>query len=320
MENSDERTELILATLTEAFEPLMKADADAFRTKFRKMAADPFAFYRGSACVFYADMRELRGPLGGRAHESRLDSRRSACGELRHLHELRRRTDVRRQRLRRGLRGALLVGPSPVRCEPRADGLAEGASRGCRARARRPPTCGPTWSACTSTSRKRTTRRTALHLDNAEGHILEVLRSRAPRDAHRAAGTPDRAARRRAPARGAPARARELDDDERERVMEAFASYLETIPPNKRERREIFYDVKDVVGRSGFGIGSAGLAAYNLLIEGRDQAHENDVILTMKQGNVPAASRIVTDRRIRERLRTRGPAHRHQPARAAAAH
>ena len=55
----DERTELILATLTEAFEPLMKADADAFRTKFRKMAADPFAFYRGSACVFYADMREL---------------------------------------------------------------------------------------------------------------------------------------------------------------------------------------------------------------------------------------------------------------------
>jgi uncharacterized protein (DUF2252 family) len=54
-----ERTELILSTLTDAFEPLMKADADAFRTKFRKMAADPFAFYRGSACLFYADMREL---------------------------------------------------------------------------------------------------------------------------------------------------------------------------------------------------------------------------------------------------------------------
>src|SRR5687768_18368161 len=58
-ESDGERTELILSTLTEAFEPLMKADADAFRTKFRKMAADPFAFYRGSACVFYADMREL---------------------------------------------------------------------------------------------------------------------------------------------------------------------------------------------------------------------------------------------------------------------
>ena len=58
-ESDGERTELILSSLTEAFEPLMKADADAFRTKFRKMAADPFAFYRGSACLFYADMREL---------------------------------------------------------------------------------------------------------------------------------------------------------------------------------------------------------------------------------------------------------------------
>ncbi len=36
----------------------MKADPDGFRTKFRKMAADPFAFYRGSACLFYADMAQ----------------------------------------------------------------------------------------------------------------------------------------------------------------------------------------------------------------------------------------------------------------------
>ena len=34
----------------------MQADPHAFRVKFRKMAADPFAFYRGSACLFYADM------------------------------------------------------------------------------------------------------------------------------------------------------------------------------------------------------------------------------------------------------------------------
>ena len=30
----------------------MAADPLAFRTKFRKMAADPLAFYRGSACLF----------------------------------------------------------------------------------------------------------------------------------------------------------------------------------------------------------------------------------------------------------------------------
>ena len=101
-------------------------------------------------------------------------------------------------------------------------------------------------------------------------------------------------------------RARELEDDERGRVLDAFAAYLETIPPDKRERREIFYAVKDVVGTSGFGIGSAGLAAYNLLIEGRDQAHENDVILTMKQGNVAAPSRVVEDAAVREHFEHEG--------------
>src|ERR1044072_9321554 len=52
----DEREAVIVKCLVEAFSDLMEADPDAFRTKFRKMAADPFAFYRGSACVFYADI------------------------------------------------------------------------------------------------------------------------------------------------------------------------------------------------------------------------------------------------------------------------
>jgi uncharacterized protein (DUF2252 family) len=56
--------------------------------------------------------------------------------------------------------------------------------------------------------------------------------------------------------------------------------------------------VKDIVGRKGFGIGSAGLPAYNVLIEGPTQALENDVVLSMKQGNVAAPGRIVRDERI----------------------
>ena len=54
----DERESFIVDCLVQAFAGLMKADPDAFRTKFRKMAADPFAFYRGSACVFYADVAD----------------------------------------------------------------------------------------------------------------------------------------------------------------------------------------------------------------------------------------------------------------------
>src|ERR687894_2626655 len=55
-ESSDERQTKIVDVLVDAFSELMNADPEAFRQKFRKMAANPFAFYRGSACLFYADM------------------------------------------------------------------------------------------------------------------------------------------------------------------------------------------------------------------------------------------------------------------------
>ena len=46
--------------LVEAFEHLIERDPRAFRGKFRKMAADPFAFYRGSAPLFYSEWRSSR--------------------------------------------------------------------------------------------------------------------------------------------------------------------------------------------------------------------------------------------------------------------
>src|SRR5919107_3231602 len=54
--SDDQRQEHIVAVLVEAFSDLIEADPHAFRRKFRKMAADPFAFYRGSAPLFYADV------------------------------------------------------------------------------------------------------------------------------------------------------------------------------------------------------------------------------------------------------------------------
>ncbi|MEJ7843165.1 MAG: DUF2252 family protein, partial [Rubrobacter sp.] len=89
---------------------------------------------------------------------------------------------------------------------------------------------------------------------------------------------------------------RNLEDAEHATVQAAFKTYLETIPDAKRFR-SLTYEVKDIVGRQGFGIGSAGLPAYNVLVEGPTQALENDVVLSMKQGNVAAPSRIVHDKR-----------------------
>jgi uncharacterized protein (DUF2252 family) len=90
---------------------------------------------------------------------------------------------------------------------------------------------------------------------------------------------------------------RRLDDDERAKVVAAFERYIESIPEAKRFQG-VTYAIKDVAGRSGFGIGSAGLPAYSVLIEGFNQALDNDVVLSMKQGNVAAPSRVVTDPEI----------------------
>ncbi len=60
--SDDERQEHIVAVLVDAFEDLIERDPRAFRGKFRKMAADPFAFYRGSAPLFYSDVDRLDDP------------------------------------------------------------------------------------------------------------------------------------------------------------------------------------------------------------------------------------------------------------------
>ena len=78
-------------------------------------------------------------------------------------------------------------------------------------------------------------------------------------------------------------------------------------PSRSRSRfREVAYDVKDIVGRTGFGIGSAGLPSYNVLIEGFNQALDNDIVLSMKQGNVAAPSRIVDDEEVHNYFKHHG--------------
>lgn len=48
----------ILDVFGTAFGELLAADPAAFRVKFRKMAASAFAFYRGTACLFYSDLAD----------------------------------------------------------------------------------------------------------------------------------------------------------------------------------------------------------------------------------------------------------------------
>src|SRR3954454_8807303 len=58
----EQRQQEIIDVLVDAFGPMVEADPHAFRRKFRKMASSPFAFYRGSAALFYADVAKLEDP------------------------------------------------------------------------------------------------------------------------------------------------------------------------------------------------------------------------------------------------------------------
>lgn len=60
MTTDEERGERILEVFGTAFGELLAADPAAFRVKFRKMAASAFAFYRGTACLYYADLADAK--------------------------------------------------------------------------------------------------------------------------------------------------------------------------------------------------------------------------------------------------------------------
>ena len=290
--DSEARQEEIVRVLAEAFESLIEADARAFRRKFRKMAADPFAFYRGSAPLFYADVIQLEDPwaddrtsrvwIQGDLHAENygtyMDSEGMLVFDVNDFDEA--YVGHFTWDLRRMAASVALLGFGKALSDGVIGELIEAYGRSYLEQVK----------AFAHGERDADFR---LTLDNTEGAVKGVLRAaRQETRIHLLDNitTIDGDDRRFVTGSGV----RRLEDDERAEVEAAYQRYLETIPEVKRQH-SVSYAVKDVVGRSGFGIGSAGLPAYNLLIEGRSQALENDVVLSMKQGNVAAPSRVVTD-------------------------
>jgi uncharacterized protein (DUF2252 family) len=292
-----ERTKHIIDVLTDAFADLAAADPAAFRRKYRTMAADPFAFYRGSACLFYADVGErtdrwadertsrvwIQGDLHVANFGTYMDSEGVLVFDVNDYDEayLGHFTwDL--QRLAASL---AVMGWTKAMPDEDIEGLIRTYLRAYLNQVR----------TFVDTDRDH---EWSLRLGTARGAVHDALLSA---QLSTRVGLLDRVtvvedyARR---FRHSPT-VRELEDGERAVVEAAYRAYLSTIPGSKR-LGSLTYDLKDVVGKSGFGIGSAGLPAYNLLVEGRSQALENDVVLTMKQGGVAAPSRVVRDRRARD--------------------
>jgi uncharacterized protein (DUF2252 family) len=294
------RQQLIIDVLESAFTELMEADPHAFRVKFRKMAADPFAFYRGSACLFYADMTG-GGKLGEDAWADDQTSRVWIHGDL-HAENFgtymnshgRMVFDVNdfdeayighfSWDLRRFVASLALLGWQKALPEETIRDLIGKYLRAYLAQVSRYADVSENDDF-------------ALHLENTDGPVNEV-RTQA-RMASRVTLL-DGVTRFEGDVRvfAEDATTRRLGRAERRKVEKAFADYLSTIPESKRFDRALFYEVRDIVGKSGFGIGSAGLPAYNVLVEGYSQSLDNDVVLSMKQANVPAVSRFVDSRAV----------------------
>ena len=285
------RQRLIVDVLEDAFSELMEADPKAFRGKFRKMAADPFAFYRGSACLFYADVTSTEDAwsderagavwIHGDLHVENFGTYMNSDGRL--VFDVNDFDEAYIGHfswdLRRFVASLALLGWQKALPDETVRNLIGKYLRSYLAQVSHYATIDEDDDF-------------ALELENTDGPVLQVLKQ--ARTASRVELL-DGMTRFEDDVRvfDQDATVRRLGRAERRAVEKAFGSYLETIPESKRFDRELFYDVRDIVGKSGFGIGSAGLPAYNVLVEGYSQSLDNDVVLSMKQANVPAVSRFV---------------------------
>jgi uncharacterized protein (DUF2252 family) len=309
--SAEQRGEQILAVFDTAFGELLAADPAAFRVKFRKMAASAFAFYRGTAGLFYHDLTADIG-FGSKRGGPYLDERTSRVwihGDL-HAENFGTYMDANGRLifnvndfdeayvgpftwdLKRFAASVALVGYAKALSDDQITELVKVYAAAYRERIHALATGAKSDEVPPFT------------LDTAEGPLLDALRD--ARSLTRF-GLLDSMTeirdfeRRFAPGGGSI----ELDAATRYKVLAAFDGYLETLPESSLTRPDS-YRVKDVVGRRGIGIGSAGLPSYNILLEGNSDALENDVVIYIKQAQTPAVSRHITDPSIREYFQHEG--------------
>ena len=290
------RADFIIDVLTREFGALMALDPAAFRRKFRKMAASPFAFYRGSASLFYADQ------AGAFADDSFLDERTSRVWIHGDLHAENFGTYMNSSGvlvfnvndfdeayvgpfswdLKRFVASVALIGYQKALSDDNITALVTEFARSYLTELRAIAAGGDDAIG-------------SITLDNATGVLRRVLQeARLNTRVDLLAGQTaiDDYERRFSLLDGV----YEVDPGTGDTVCAAFEDYLTTLPAATRPGAT---NIKDIKLRKGVGIGSAGLPSYNLLLEGHTQALENDVIIYMKQAQVPAVARWIDDERVR---------------------
>jgi uncharacterized protein (DUF2252 family) len=300
------RADFISDVLTREFGDLMALDPAAFRRKFRKMAASPFAFYRGSASLFYADQtgtyrddtfldaRTSRVWIHGDLHAENFGTYMNSSGQL--VFNVNDFDEAYvgpfSWDLKRFSASVALIGYAKALSDAVISDLITRFATAYLTELRAIAAGGDEAIG-------------SITLDNATGVLRTVLqqaRLNTRVDLLKEQTTIDNYERRFSLGDGV----YEIDAETRATVVAAFERYLATLPEATAALRPVATHIKDVVLRKGVGIGSAGLPSYNLLLEGHTQALENDVVIYMKQAQVPAVARHITDAKVRGYFRHQG--------------
>ncbi|MEJ3746045.1 DUF2252 domain-containing protein [Actinomycetes bacterium KLBMP 9797] len=303
---NDQRSDLIVDVLLREFGELMALDPAAFRRKFRKMAASPFAFYRGSAALFYADLTgdfaddryldEWTGRvwIHGDLHAENFGTYMNASGQLvfnvNDFDEAYVGPFV--WDLKRFAASVALIGYAKALSDAVISDLVSRFATAYLTELRAIAAGGDDAIG-------------SITLDNATGVLHTVLQRARLNTRVELLGTQttiDNYERRFSLGDGV----YPVDAALRDVVIDAFERYLTTLPADPAAQRPLATHIKDVVLRKGVGIGSAGLPSYNLLLEGHTQALENDVVIYVKQAQVPAVARHITDAKVRGYFRHQG--------------
>lgn len=287
--NAEQRGDEILNVFNKAFGELLASDPAAFQGKFRKMAASAFAFYRGSACLFYHDLESeqhngpflddktkqiwTHGDLHAENFGTYMDSEGSLIFNVNDFDEA--YVGPFTWDVKRFVASIALIGYTKALSDRQITRLVKAYTEAYRERIHR---------LATHSKQDEVPRFT---LDTAEGPLLDALRSARLQTRVELLDSMTEvhdSERRFTPGRAAI----ELDAATKEKITQSFNRYLETLPNSARAGRPERQRIKDIVGRRGVGIGSAGLPSYNILLEGKSEALENDVVIYMKQ-SAPAA-------------------------------
>lgn len=289
------RQQFIVEVFESAYGDLMRMDSDAWRVKFRLMAATPHSFYRGSAVLFYSDLATDDDPflengashvwIHGDLHVDNFGTYLDSTGRL--LFDV---IDFDEAYvgpftwdLRRLAVSLALIGYDKALADDEIHTLVRAMAESYTAQVKR-------------FSSGEDGVHFAITLENANGVALDVLQSarlmtrvglldsateikdgdrRFKRDQYRST----------------------IPDEMWDKLTGVFDDYLASIPDRKR-LSSINYRIKDITSVHGVGIGSVGLQMYTMLLEGPTQTLENDIIVWFKQSLPSAVTRAVNDHRI----------------------